>query len=283
MQPPSVSLVVVCHNMGRELPRTLLSLSPPYQQHLAEGRWEIIVVDNGSDMPPREADFAALDAEIRIISLAQSTPSPAPAVNEGLRQARGDLVGAWIDGARLATPGLVRACFEAARLAPRPVVATLNFQLGPRLQRFSVDEGYGVAAEDALLASIGWPSDGYRLFEIATPEQVGPAAAMLESNALFLPRDMWAELRGYDEGFASSGGGLVNPDVFSRACSLPGAQLIRVEGEGTFHQFHDGVTTGPLKRATDALKSGAREYLALRGRPPTRVRDPGLTYRARVP
>ena len=37
--------------------------------------------------------------------------------------------------------------------------------------------GYGTEAEDQLLASIDFPRDGYRLFEIGTPLPAGPGNA----------------------------------------------------------------------------------------------------------
>jgi len=278
---PDLSVVVACHEMGRELPRTLLSLAPPYQR--AAGAVEVIVVDNGSAKPPRAEDFAQLGLDLRVMAVADAGPSPVAAVNLGLAAARAPLVGVWIDGARLASPGLLAACAAAARLHPRAVVATLNYQLGPTRQHQAAVTGYCQAREDALLDGIGWPADGYALFGIATPELAGgPATPMLESNALFLPRALWGELGGYDPDFAEPGGGVANPDTFIRACGLPGAQLIRVLGEGTFHQFHGGVSTSTPQRAMDVLREGSRAYLRRRGRPLAPVRAPGWLFDART-
>jgi hypothetical protein len=171
----------------------------------------------------------------------------------------------------------------AANLHPRPVIATINYQLGPALQYFSPDHGYDQAVEDELLRSIDWPSDGYRLFEIATSEmRQGPAGPMLETNALFLPCDLWRELGGYDPAFVEPGGGLANADTLLRACALPGVQLIRVLGEGTFHQFHGGLSTTTLRGATRTLQQGSRAYLRRRGRPVAMVRYPGWLFDART-
>ncbi|GGJ20221.1 hypothetical protein GCM10011320_29410 [Neoroseomonas lacus] len=268
--------------MGRELPRTLRSLAAPYQTGLPRDALEIIVIDNGSRQPPDDGAAAGLDADIRFLRQPRPTSSPVAAINAGLAVARGALVGVWIDGARLASPGLVAACLAAARLHPRPVIATLNYQLGPSLQFDSARHGYDQAAEDHLLASIDWPADGYRLFNVATCElRAGPAGPMLESNALFLPRALWDELGGYDAAFVEPGGGVVNPDTYLRACALPGVQQIRILGEGTFHQIHGGLSTSTPASAMAVLQAGSRLYLQRRGRPLRSMRDPGWLFDAR--
>ncbi len=281
---PDVSLVVVCHEMARELPRTILSLSPPYQRLDPALRVEIVVVDNGSAVPPDEGALSALGAPVRVLHCSRVTPSPVRAVNEGIAASRAPLVGVWIDGARLASPGLVQACVNAARRHPRAVVAPLNWQLGPKRQYLSAEDGYDRAGEDALLASIGWPEDGYRLFDIATCEvRDPPTGPLLESNALFLSRALWDELGGYDEAFTEPGGGMVNPDTLTRALALPGTQLIRIVGEASFHQIHGGLSTSSIAAALDLVKAGSQAYLRRRGRPPAPVREVGWLHRAERP
>lgn len=277
---PAVSLVVVCYEMARELPRTLTSLLPPYQRDVDADSLEIILVDNGSAVPPAADLFRDWAGTVRLVAVAEPTASPVPAINMGLSEARADLIGVWIDGARLASPGLVGACLRAAALHPRPLIATLNYQLGPSLQYLSVQGGYGAAAEDALLDGIGWPAgDGYRLFEIATCElRGGPTGSMLESNALFLPSVLWRELGGYDPTFVERGGGVVNSDTLVRACALPDTQLIRILGEGTFHQYHGGLSTSTPESAIRILQDGSRAYFRRRGRPLTPVRTPGWLF-----
>ena len=279
---PRVSLVVISYEMKRELPRTLLSLSPHYQDCAADD-FEIIVVDNNSRERPDASAFAALNADLQVLACSRPSQSPARAINEGLAHAKAPLIGVWIDGARLASPGLIKACLAAAHLHERPVIATLNYQLGPNLQRISCERGYDQAVEDELLASIGWPQDGYRLFEIATPEMKDvPTGAMLESNALFLSRTLWDELGGYEELFAEPGGSVVNPDTLLRAVALPGVQLIRVAGEGTFHQVHGGMSTSSQKNAARVVMEGNRTYMRLRGKPLAQVRQHGWVFDSRT-
>ena len=114
---PRVSLVVIVYEMARELPRTLLSLSPPYQDYDADD-YEIIVIDNGSRTPPHQRDFAHLHANIRVLSCSTRSPSPVAAINEGLKLARGLLIGVWIDGARMASPRPFKGMHGSSRFAP---------------------------------------------------------------------------------------------------------------------------------------------------------------------
>lgn len=243
---PDISIVVVSHNMRREIPRTLYSLSAAHQRNISRADYEILLVDNGSDQPWTPQDLVDIDAEIEVLNIRNATPSPVPAANRGLRQAQGKLIGVLIDGARLVTPGLLHACRQAARVHPRPIVATLGFHLGFEHQTMGVQRGYNQDVEDRLLDSIGWPADGYRLFEASVFNGScanGWFSPMAETNALFMPAELWKELGGYDETFQSAGGGLCNLDMFERALALPGTQLVTILGEGNFHQVHGGISS----------------------------------------
>lgn len=238
--------MVVVHDMARELPRTLRSLSPGYQRGVAAEDYEVILVDNGSAQPVGPESVASFGGDLRLERIDPAPPSPARAANLGLQRAEGDLVGVVIDGARLASPGLLAEARRAACLTPRPLVTAPAFHLGRVRHMQAADAGYDQAEEDRILAQAGWEADGYRLFEVSTPAGswgrglFGPAG---ESSSLFCPRAIWDELRGLDERFALPGGGLVNHDLYRRACALDDVELIVLLGEGTFHQYHGGAAT----------------------------------------
>ncbi len=207
---------------------------------------EIVVVDNGSSVAVDATVLGGPDVNVRIARLDPAPASPARAANLGLDLATGDLVGLVIDGARMASPGLLRERAARARLAPRPVITSPAYHLGAVRHMEAAAHGYDQRAEDELLAQAGWDADGYQLFAVSTlagSSGRGWFGPMGESSALFMPRAMWEELGGLDEQFALPGGGLVNHDLYARACALPDVQLVVLLGEGTFHQFHGGAAT----------------------------------------
>jgi glycosyltransferase involved in cell wall biosynthesis len=268
---PDVSLVVVVYNIPREAPRTLHSLSAAYQRHIGLDDYEIIVVDNGSTPPVDPQLIAGLAGNFRLIRIDQAHSSPAQALNRGLAEARGDVIGVMIDGARVVTPGLLHFARHGARLHDKAVVATLGWYLGPDFQWRSMESGYDRAREDALLASIDWPNDGYRLFEVGSMDESsvdGWFKPIAETNALFLRREFWEALGGLDERFDAPGGGLLNLDTFNRAIEWPDAQLVVLLGEATFHQLHGGTNTNiPLVRQHDNWSVWGPQYASIRGRP----------------
>jgi glycosyltransferase involved in cell wall biosynthesis len=268
---PKLSVIVIGYNMARELPRTIRSLSPAIQRGIDPRDYEVILIDNGSTKAFDQAELRRFLPDLVIHRMRDATVSPVPAVNLGLELARGDLVGVCIDGARIASPGLLGKALAASRLHERPVIGTISFHLGPQVQ--SVKHGYNQAVENDLLAHSGWEADGYRLFAISTfaGSSIGGWFVLpAESNAFFLRAGHWRDLGGWDEGFVTPGGGLVNLDTWARACADPEAELIMLLGEATFHQVHGGVATNSADLPYELFHE---EYVRLRGHPyerPTR-------------
>jgi cephalosporin hydroxylase len=124
--------------------------------------------------------------------------------------------------------------------------------------------------EDALFKQIGWPMDGYRLFDIG--HFTGDRDwfdGLWESNCLFAPRSLLEQVGGLDEAFAMPGGGYCNLDLYERLASMPGVRVVTILGEGSFHQLHGGTTTNqadPLERR-ERVRSYVDHYAQVRGRP----------------
>jgi hypothetical protein len=268
---PELSVIVVVHNMAREAPRTLYSLSAKYQRNIAADDYEVIVVDNGSTPPLDAKVIDGLAGHFRLLRLDPAPPSPAVAINRGLAEARGKTIGVMVDGARMVTPGMLHFARHGAALYLRAVVVTLGWYLGRDLQRWSIEAGYDQKREDAMLASIGWPQDGYRLFEIGAFDEGsldGWFSQIEESNALFMNRESWNRLGGFDERFDLPGGGYVNLDTLARALEMPDSELVILLGEGTFHQVHGGIATNQSFRTLQqSLAKWDEQYRAIRQRP----------------
>ena len=68
----------------------------------------------------------------------------------------------------------------------------------------------------------------------------------------------------YDPGFTETGGGQCNLDLHKRAVELPETVLVTLIGEGSFHQFHGGITTGTKgEERLKAMQDHFNQYAAL--------------------
>ena len=202
-----ISVVVAAYDMRRELPRTVRSLSPPYQTGIEPPKTEIIVVDNGSSEPVEAEWFEGISADLKILRFPPGNLSPCHAINAGVAASEGALVSVLIDGARMASPGLLARAREAMRVADDIFVATMGFHLGPEPQQLSLTKGYGPEVEDRLLAEIGWPGDGYRLFEICARGQSyanGVLSDFPETAAFMMHRSELPSDRRLSRGFQIS-------------------------------------------------------------------------------
>lgn len=242
-----LSVVVVFHDMARESARTLHSLSVAHQRDVGPDSYEVIAVDNASATPLGRDFVQGFGPQFHLIRHETTSVSPVEAVNRGVAAARGDAVAIIVDGARMASPGLIANTLRALRLGPAPVVYALSWHLGPDVQNKTVPEGYDTATEDALLAGSGWREDGYALFGISTLAQSSGGGFLgtvpVEFSWVALPRTLFDGLGGFDPRFCSPGGGLVNHHFRDRAVATPGVTLVGLLGEGVFHQVHGGVAT----------------------------------------
>jgi cephalosporin hydroxylase len=242
-----LSVVVVIYNMRREAARTLHSLSRAYQRGIDDLRYEVIVVENGSDDDQRlgEEFVRSFGAEFKYLDVGeQATASPTDALNRAIKIASGNAFALMIDGAHVVTPGVLKFGMAGLRSYGPAVVATQHWYVGPGQQPIVVEKGYDQTSEDELFDAIAWPSDGYRLFEIG--HFIGDRDwfdGVLESNCLFAPRSLLEQVGGFDDSFSVPGGGYANLDLWERLASSPDVTMVSILGEGSFHQVHGGTTT----------------------------------------
>ncbi len=267
---PLISIIVIVYDMPFQALNTIASLSADYQQGVKEADYEVLVVENESPNLISDEVVQLLPENFRYIKRAESHSTPVYAVNYGASQAIGKHICLMIDGARMLTPGVVKNLILGHRLHDNAVVSIPGYHIGHELQQEAVKSGYGVESERSLIESIDWPRNGYRLFDIACFSGSSAPGFFLpnsESNCISIPGEIWAELGGCDPRFNLRGGGLTNLDLYKRACEFPGVQHVIIPGEGTFHQFHGGVTTGGEEESVTGayMDSSKKQYRQLRG------------------
>ncbi len=283
-----LSVVVIFYNMRREAARTLQSLSRSYQDDVDDVSYEVIVVENGSnDDEKLGGEFVrSFGPEFRYLDLgADAAPSPAAALNRGIREGRGRAFALMIDGAHVLTPGVLHFGLAGLTTYAPAIVATQQWYLGPGQQGDVMRDGYDQAYEDRLFESIKWPSAGHRLFEIG--HFIGDRDwldGMWESNCMFVPRALLAQVGGFDESFSIAGGGYTNLELYERLGSSPDVTVCTIMGEGSFHQVHGGTTTNQIDAAErrSRIFGYSQEYAELRGRP---FKGPGkpIHFVGRIP
>ncbi len=268
---PRLSVIVIVYRMPRQAMNTLRSLAAGYQRGVTPADYEVLVVENESAEMLDAAAVAALGPQFRYYARREVEPTPVHAINYAASLARANMIAVMIDGARLLSPGVVSYALAAQRLTRDAIVAVPGYHLGEKLQQEAMLAGYDENVERELLARIDWPADGYRLFEISCLSGTSAGGwfkPMGESNFVAVSRELWHRLGGFDPRFNETGGGQVNLDFYKRACELPDTVPVVLAGEGSFHQFHGGITTGQAGEIRRAIMAAHfAQYAGLRGGP----------------
>jgi glycosyltransferase involved in cell wall biosynthesis len=250
MSPPKLSIVVILFRMSRQGENTLYSLSAAHQRNVGEDEYEVVVVENDSDDLLGEERAVALGRNIRYFHRHEEGVSPVRAMNFGFEQSRADYVGFIIDGARMATPRLIEHALLASRVAEHPLAIVPGYHLGSKEHHHNQSARYDERTEMELLERANWKSDGYSLFGISCFSGANPRgffSQFLESNCFFCKRESFEKIGRADERFDLPGGGSVNIYLYHALARLPESELIVLAGEGSFHQFHGGVTTAEVE------------------------------------
>lgn len=242
---PELSILVVAYRMAGQLANTLHSFSPDYQQ-VDASRYEVIVVENESDDMLSDDVIAGLPGNFNYLRRANDSVSPVSALAAGLLQCRGDKLGVVVDGAQLATPGVVRFALMAFSWQEDCLVAVPGYHLGKKMQHEVSDGAAMLKEQSEFLSAIDWQQQGYRLFEnccFSPANQRGFLQPMMESNVFFCRKQSFLEEGVLDERFQHPGGGAINLHFWRKLGLQAGSPLVILAGEGTFHQYHGGVTT----------------------------------------
>jgi len=285
---PRLSIVVIVYRMPDQASRTLYTFSARFQREVREADYEVIVVENSSDNVLGERAATQWGHNFRYFYREESSKSPVNAVNFGVQRARAPMIAVVIDGARLVTPGVVANMLRAGDMSPAPVVSVPGYHLGRTVQQEAVDSGYDEQVEAELLRSIDWPSDGYALFDIACLSGscgAGFFKPYAESNCLCMPKWLYKDIGGCDPRFDLPGGGNVNLDLYRRAADHPKSELIVLPGEGSFHQYHGGITTNLSKHDPERqaiMRDLNDQYEQLRGEAYAPPQKPPI-YLGRIP
>lgn len=287
---PTVSIILIAYKMRDQLRNTLLTLYPDYQRNCSMRDYEVIVVENSSSENLDQATIDSLPANIHYFLREEESQSPVPSINFAFEQCRGECIGMIMDGARMLSPGVIEHAMLAHNTTPNAVTVMPGYHLGDQEQHLHGSAADALAEERRLLDSVDWREDGYELFSISTfsgANRRGYLHPILECNCLFASRDNFRKIGDADSRFMQPGGGSVNLHMYRSLGMLTGSELFVVPGEGSFHQFHGGVSTSSydgrdeeLARHLKQLKSYWPDgFHALRREPKLLGQIPPQAYR----
>ena len=255
---PKVSVIVVAYRMSRQLENTLYTLSAGYQQGVVPEDYEVIVMENSSSDNLDPAAVDALPDNFRYVLREETAATPVYAVNEAFALCRAPFVCLMIDGARMVSPSILSTALKAYSVTQQAIVAVPGYHLGEDEQHLVADQRDLAAEEAELLASVDWRRDGYELFRIATfsgANRNGYLQPIMECNCLFASEENFAAIGHANRDFTLPGGGSINLHMYRSLGMLPGTELFVLPGEGSFHQYHGGVTTSSYdERAAEIEK-----------------------------
>lgn len=262
MTTPEVSVVVPYYEAQRQLDRLLAALDV---QELPADRFEVVVADDGSAVPPAVGRHAY---RARVVRQEDDGFRAAAARNLGASVATGRVL-CFLDQDCVPEPGYLRRVLEAA--APWSLVvghrrhARLEGWDGPRVRDWLL----GGCAPDRL-PEPGWLAEGYaRTHDLREPDE--RAYQLVIGAVVSLTRDLFVALGGFDGEIREYGG--EDWDLGHRAW-VAGAELRFLEDAVAWHDGPDFAG-----REVDHATTKNRETLALARRiPDPDVRGTGLVW-----
>lgn len=250
-QTLKLSIILIVYDMPAQALNTLYSLSCLYQRNVSEQDYEIIVVENHSSHTLDEEMLSPIANNITYVCRDEKGVSPAAAINAGLALCQAPFIGLLIDGARMVTPRVIECALQAQRIDTNALMAVPGYNLGPELQHLDTQFNYNEATEKHLMDTVHWRDNGYRLFDIANISEANPRGVFqpfMENNCLFTSADNFQKIGGANESFNSPGGGGLNLHLYRSLGVLKETDYFFVTpGEGSFHQYHGGVSTSARK------------------------------------
>lgn len=258
-----LSIIVIAYNMPRQAYNTLYTLSRAYQKNIDKIDYEVICVENRSKNCLDEKQVKALGYEFKYFLRDEQSKSPVAAMNFALAQSSGTNICMMIDGARMVTPRVIEYMAMAFRAEKNSLVAVPGYSIGWQDQHYNKNNQYDEEIEQNLMQAINWQVNGYRLFDISVLSGAninGVYNPYMECNCLATSKENFEKIGNIDESFQQPGGGSINLHLFRQLglISKP-YPLFILASEGSFHQYHGGITTSQWEDLAETLAAHRAE------------------------
>ncbi len=264
---PDISVVIPYFDAPRQLALVLAGLDA---QRLAPSRFEVVVADDGSPVPPRPGHH---EYDVRVVDQPDLGFRAAAARNLGAAASGGRLL-CFLDGDTVPEPDYLTATLTAADelgavvLVGRRRHADLAESTPVQVRRWLRGDA-GVAPRE--LPAPRWLSDAYRRTDDLRNAD-DESYRFVISAVMSMPRELFDAVGGFDERFVAYGG---EDWELANRCWLAGAALRHVPGAVA---WHDGP--GFAGRDIDQQDMmDAQSMVLARLLPSPAHRPPGLVWR----
>lgn len=171
---PFISIVIPHLNQPESLKLCFRSLA---RQTLARDRFEVIVVDNGSDVLPEDTVASFEEAQLEL----EARPGPGPARNKGVSVARGSVL-AFIDADCTADPHWLEAINAFFQTAPERTVIGGDVRIAMTDHRhptmLEAYESVFAYRQREYIEKLGFSGTGNLAMRLSEFQAVGPFAGI---------------------------------------------------------------------------------------------------------
>lgn len=252
--------------MEHEIVNTLISFVPPYQKKVSISKFNLFVIDNNSSDNISPKVIESISSNIKYIKYPYESVSPVHALNWAIdNYSNSDSIMICIDGARMVSDHILYQSFEVFKQIPNAFVFCPSYHIGKKYHQELSAEGYTIEEARVFLKNLQWQTNPDKLFKnaiLAKSSRFGIYNCIAESNAIVTTKENYKRLRGYNTGFVSPGGGYSNLELFERYTLDEETINVSLIGEGSFHQFHNGISTS--KKNLQLIMK--QEYELIKGR-----------------
>ena len=251
-----ISVLIFCNDIQEAIINTLHSLRHEYQ-NFDPNLYEVLILENPSQNNLSANQIHDLPSNF-FYNLNTHKKSLTESLNQLSNQANGNYLLIIPDGAKILSKGVLKYCHQAIKISSKCIVAFHSYNIGVYQDDMEKNEVLHLKKIEKEFLKETFPKFADNLLNNASwadSSSAGSFFQMSESNCLFLTKQLWNKIDGFDERLDSIDERIVNLDLYNRVLENKDHKLFFVLGEGTFHQFNSKESKNSVVKNFEKYKS----------------------------